>query len=145
MTRQLSITTITYFEANYKDDNGKKVKPRRHIVIENKEDDALFLKLTGKRTKLSDYKISEIDNLPCLERPSWVVTRHKITISQTELKENDYQHFYICPFHSGGCLIKSTLLEIIQRMEKVWRNKVRDKKTFRVKAKELIKPYQSPW
>jgi hypothetical protein len=134
--------TINYFKANYNDRNDKEAKARRHILTKIEKEDGLFLKLSGIRTRLSG---KAIDGKECLAKPSYVVYEHKILLSLSELAKVNYRNFHPCPFHSAGCV--DNFDEIVQKMEKVWRNKLnkRKRRIIRVIPSELKELEIIPW
>lgn len=87
-----NVNKIVYFEANYYDNNGKKVKPRSHLLLEIEGDNLLFLKLSGKRTKLGGKSI-EVSG--CLDKPAYPYYKHKVIFSLTDLKKIKCQYFYV--------------------------------------------------
>ena len=77
---------------------------------------------------------------------SYPVFNRKVKISITDLKANDYRYFYICSYHSNGCLRIEKFTEIYQRFKGLWEDKLTpDKKIISVKASELKPTNEVPW
>jgi hypothetical protein len=110
--KKLKTNTIVYFHADYIDDDGEPAKGRRHLVVEvdQESDRVLFLKITSKRKDLYQVIIGLVD---CLDKFSHSNLNRKLFFSISYLESSNYENFYICPFHSDGCLDKK-LFEVVK-------------------------------
>lgn len=144
--KKLKPNTIVYFLAEYIDDDGEPAKGRRHLVVEVdwENDKVLLLKITGKRKKLHQITISLIK---CLDKISHSNLNRKLFSSISSLKKSNYQYFYICPFHSNGCLDKGEFNTVKQKLQKYWDSKFnRDKKEMPLDGKLRVpKKFPEKW
>ncbi|RHZ37737.1 hypothetical protein [endosymbiont GvMRE of Glomus versiforme] len=134
--------TIAHFKGNYTDDNRKPAKGRRHLSIEKKGDYLFFMKFTSRREELSQVKLIKIEPeiVECLDMVSYPVFNRKVKISLTDLKTNNYRHFYACSLHLDGCLKPKIFAKIYRKFKEIWEDKSTpesDKKIILLKASEL--------
>ena len=135
--KAINPNTIAHFKGDYVDDNKKEAKERRHLSLEIESDDLFFLKLTSQREELSQIRIDPV-SVKCLNKVSYPVFKRKVRISLTDLKNSNYQYFYICPLHPNGCLDKDLFTKIIQRLKEIWEDELTiDKKVIPVDASKL--------
>lgn len=136
--KKLRTNIIVYFHADYTDDDGNPAKGRRHLIVEiDWENDKVFLlKITGKRKKLHQVTIGLVD---CLDKISHSNLNRKLFFSISSLGRNNYENFYLCPFHSDGCLDKELFNIVKWKLQKFWDSRFnRDKEPMSLNGKLKI-------
>jgi hypothetical protein len=53
--------------------------------------------------------------MDCLNKISYIILNRKVSIFVADLKNSNYQYFYICLLHPNGCLDKDLFAEISQK------------------------------
>lgn len=149
--KAVKINTIAHFKGDYIDDNNEKAKERRHLLLEKEKDDLFFIKFTSQKRKwLNQVRLIKIEPelVKCLNKISYPVFNRKVKISLSDLEATNYQYFYVCSLHSGGCLRNEKFAEIYQKSKEFWEDKLTpelEKKTLFLKANELKPTNETPW